>query len=169
MIITKKDTDKITGLVIESLIRFWRLQGHHLSGQFIRSLDSKVREILGGKAIDFFMEDYGLILNKGVLAEKIPYNPGSGAARSDYIEGLKRYALDRMRVSRREAERIAFAIAKTQKREGMPTRGSRRFSKIGSRTGFIELAIEEVEALIRMVITESVGEFFTIEFKSAIV
>ena len=88
MIITPRDTDRIAGIVIESLIRFWRLQGHSLTGKFVRSLDHQVREAVGVTVIDFYMENYGVILDRGVSPSRVPYSPGSGARRSQYIEWL---------------------------------------------------------------------------------
>jgi hypothetical protein len=45
--------------------------------------------------------------------------------------------------SDKEAKGIAFAIASKHKKEGMPTKGSVRFSKTGKRTGFIEQALDK--------------------------
>lgn len=60
--------------------------------------------------------------------------------------------------SEREAQRIAFAIASKHKREGMPTKASRRFSKTGKRTGFIEQALDDIEPQLAQLIEQGIEE-----------
>jgi hypothetical protein len=60
--------------------------------------------------------------------------------------------------SDREAKSIAFAIASRQKREGMPTRNSARFSSTGKRTGFIEIALDDIEPQLAQLIERGIEE-----------
>lgn len=158
MIFNEKLTDAIIRVVINAVTVQWKLQGHNLTGKFIRSLEAKASKIVNGIRIDVFMEDYGLITNRGVSASRIPFQPGSGKRSSKYIEGLTEYAVARFRVSRQVAERIAFAIASKHRQEGMPTRNSRRFSRTGRRTEFLEDARDEMDDEIERLINEATDE-----------
>jgi hypothetical protein len=70
------------------------------------------------------------------------------------------------------AKAIAFAIASRQKREGMPTKASARLSKSGKRTGFIEIALDDIEpklaALIEQGVEESINFVLESFFKTQI-
>lgn len=126
-------------------------QGHVLTGKLRDSIQVHVKDI--ESAIQGVMtgEPYGEIINSGVSPEKIPYSRGSGAKKSKYIDGLIRYFKMRGK-GEKEAKRAAFATANAQKKDGMPTKGSMRYSKNGRRTGFIDHAItdsyEEIDKLI---------------------
>jgi len=133
----------IAEFVKKRLIAEIKAQGHNLTGRLVASVAYEIKYTQADVSIIFSMEDYGLILNKGVAANRIPYTSNSGAPRSKYIEGLKRYARLRFGASEKEATRIAFAIANAQKRDGMPTRKSYRFSKTGKRTEFIEEVLQD--------------------------
>lgn len=125
-------------------------QGHNLTGSLVASLEFKVSLLRGGFSIQFLANDYGVALNTGVPAERIPYTPG-GARRggtSKYIQGLIRFVQRRMQLRGKEATSAAFAIARKHAREGMPTRSSYRYSQNSRRTGWIDevLKVNEVEA-----------------------
>lgn len=135
----------------------WRRQGHELTGEAARQLEVRVVEKAGEIHLEGWVLDYMATLNRGVPAERVPYNPGSGRTYSRYIEGLKSYAMKRMGASQQEAERIAFAIASTHKREGLPSRGSRAFSRTGRRTGFIDQALDEAEDRLGQLIEQALG------------
>ncbi|GAG89485.1 unnamed protein product, partial [marine sediment metagenome] len=90
-------------------------------------------------------EGYGVIVDQGVKAERIPYSGRSGGGKSKYIEGLKQYAILRMGVDESEALGIAFAIANTHIKQGMPTTASNKYSGTGKRTDFIEEALRKIE------------------------
>lgn len=121
-------------------------QGHNLTGKFSKSLGF-ASEIKRPKLIiNLEGEDYGGIVNAGTEPSRIPYSPGSGKKRSKYITALTAYAIARnMTTDPKEALRIAFAIARKQKQEGMPTKASARFSKTGRRKDFIQEAIDSPE------------------------
>lgn len=130
----------------------WTAQGHDLSGKFRSALTYTIRQESDATYIDLIdgTSGYGAILNKGVTADRIPFSPGSGRKTSKYIQGLTRYAMARMGASEKDAVSIAFAIAYKHKEEGMPTNASKRFSKTGERTRFVEA----VEKKINEVVTE---------------
>ena len=119
-------------------------QGHNLSGSLITSLEVVVVPVNNGFALQFLANDYGVILNNGVSAERIPYSPTPArrGGTSKYIQALIRYAQRRMQLRGKEATSAAFAIARKHAREGMPTRGSYRFSKNNRRTGWVDAVLE---------------------------
>ena len=139
--------NQIGGLLVKALRRQYTLQGHRLTGTLNASIESVVKLTVTGANIQILMNDYGIILNNGTPASRIPYNPArrSRAGRSKYIEGLQKFARLRFGLSGKEALSAAFAIAKKQAQQGMPTRGSFRFSKTGRRTGAIEAALSDVD------------------------
>jgi hypothetical protein len=126
-------------------------QGHNLSGSLITSLEVVVDVVPGGIRLQFLANDYGVILNNGTPPERIPYSPTPArrGGTSKYIQALIRYAQRRMQLRGKEATSAAFAIARKQKKEGMPIKGSSRFSKNGRRTGWVDAVLDanEVEAL----------------------
>jgi len=116
-----------------------RMQGHRLTGRLERSIEAVIRKKLGEWEIDLLHEKYGTYQNTGIPASSIPYSPGSGARSSKFITALIRWVqLRGIAPGFAGAKRIAFAIATVQKREGMPTKGSYRFSNNGRRTGWID-------------------------------
>ena len=156
---------QIGEVIKRALILSYTMQGHKLTGGLINSIEYQVRAQVTAASIDFYMYDYGVILDKGVSAANIPYQRGSGAGSSKYIDGLKQYARLRMgAATEKEAERIAFAIANKHKSEGMPTKASFVFSSTGKRTGAIDAALEdanpEVTRLINLAMEEYINTFF---------
>jgi pyruvate/2-oxoglutarate dehydrogenase complex dihydrolipoamide dehydrogenase (E3) component len=163
--------EKIANLALQAVAIEWKNQGHNLTGNAIQQLETRI--IAGGDIIiQGYVVDYMANLNAGVTAANIPYSPGSGARSSKYIAGLIEYAKRRMLVGDREAKAIAFAIASRHKREGLPTKASSRFSKSGKRTGFIEIALDDIEpklaALIEQGVEESINFVLESFFKTQI-
>lgn len=116
-----------------------RDQGHNLTGRLSNSIGADIDEDADGWEIDISHEKYGVYLDFGVKPDRIPYSPGSGAKYSKYIHALKDWVLARgIKTNEKAALSMAFAIARVQKREGMPTRGSFRFSQNGRRTGWLQ-------------------------------
>ena len=149
-------------LIKTAIATEWKAQGHDLSGEAIRQIDSVITRIAGGERIDYYILDYMAYNNSGVKSDKIPYYPGSGKKKSKYIAGLIDYVKRRMGKSDREAKSIAFAIASRHKKEGMPSKASVRFSSTGKRTGFIEAALDGIEPKLAALIEQGIEE--TINF-----
>jgi hypothetical protein len=142
----QKLADDIAQMAIDAVANEWKAQGHNLTGAAIKNMETVIRMETDKIIIEGFVPEYMAINNKGVLATKIPYYPGSGRKESEYIKGLMKYAKQRFGASDKEAKSIAFAIASKHKKEGMPTIKSQKHSKTGKRTGFIEQALEKKEA-----------------------
>jgi hypothetical protein len=148
---------QIANLAINAVAIQWKAQGHNLTGNAIQQLETRI--VAGGDiVIQGYVVDYMANINAGVTAARIPYSPGSGARTSKYIAGLIDYVKKRMGKSDKEAKSIAFAIASKHKREGMPTKASKRFSSTGKRTGFIEAALDGVEPELAQLIERGVEE-----------
>ena len=162
--------DDIAQMAIEAVANEWKAQGHNLTGAAIKNMETVIRMETDKIIIEGFVPEYMAINNKGVLATKIPYYPGSGRKESEYIKGLMKYAKQRFGASDKEAKGIAFAIASKHKKEGMPTIKSQKHSKTGKRTGFIEEALDKKEAemaeLINRAITYSIETTVETFYKS---
>ena len=131
--------DFLKGKIIEELAQ----QGHRASGALEKSIEALVEEkgsILVGKIL---MSDYSIYLDKGVKPERVPFNPGSGAKSSKYIDALIEWSRwIKPGLSERERKSFAFAVAHTAKREGHPTSGSYAFSQNGRRKSWSEFSID---------------------------
>jgi hypothetical protein len=166
----QKMSEDISLLAITVVANEWRAQGHELSGSAVKQMETVIREEINTLVIEGLVPDYMAINNSGVTAARIPYTPNSGRPPSKYISGLIDYVKRRMGKSDKEAKSIAFAIASKHKKEGMPTKGSVRFSTTGKRTGFIEQALDKNSAkfieLIENAITFSVEATIESYYKS---
>ena len=129
-------------LLVEELKGEIKAQGHVLTGGLINSLEVDVEFTGDGIRGVLKWNSYGNILERGVKPGRIPFTRGSGAKSSKYIEGLIRFFKIKG-LPTREATGAAFATANKQKREGMPTRNSFKYSSNGRRTGMIERVVED--------------------------
>jgi hypothetical protein len=162
--------NKIGALTVEALKIQYRLQGHRLTGRLEKSISYKAFETTEGATVRITMEDYGIVLDQGISPNRIPFSGRTGGRTSKYIEGLKNFARRRFGVSNKEATRIAFAIANVQKKEGLSTKNSSRFSKTGKRQGAISAALldtrEEQERIAGEALQMSIELFFEQFIKS---
>jgi hypothetical protein len=151
--------EQVGEVVKKAVKQAFVMQGRTLTGALVNSIDYSVNATVNSTFVEFTLLDYGMILNFGVPANRIPFSPGSGAKSSKYIDGLKMYAKLRFNANDKEAERIAFAIAHKQKKFGMP---------LDKKTGAVEKGIkestEEVEALISEALTKVINVMFLSSF-----
>ena len=145
---------EIENLLTEELKKSFVSKGHSLNGKFESTIRNVVIQQTDSIIINGYYAQYGNYLDKGVSPDKIPYNPNvrSGAGKSQYIEGLRKYVQYRMHISGREGLGIAFAIAKRQKQKGM----SLRFAKRGS--FFVDEFLKEVKPKLRTKIEKMIGK-----------
>lgn len=146
---------KAATLIEESIKAQFQLQGHHLSGSWEESINHKM---IGNTEIEGTAYTYGSIVNAGTSADRIPYQEGSGAKESKYIAGLKRFWMAKGK-SDKEATSLAFATAKVQKREGMPTAGSYLYTSTGYRTNFIGLVQDIIETEVDEMVSEGMDAY----------
>jgi hypothetical protein len=166
MNIFEEAANKIGEIAVEAVKIELALQGHKLTGALIDSVKEEVRRTDKGAIIDGVLLDYGIPVNTGVPASNVPFTINNRASRrafnfsnfrrstgsSKYIAGLQLFAKLRFKVSDKEALSIAFAIAKKHKKQGIPTKASKRFSKTGKRTGAIQDALAKVDPKIQDII-----------------
>lgn len=121
-------------------------QGHSLTGEWEKSIYAEA----SGDEVVGLAKTYGLIVDYGTTAARIPYDGNSGnGGTSKYIQGLFNYVkLRHPGFTDKEALSVAFAIAKTQKKEGMSTFASRDYSETKQRQKFIEEAIVNTETKV---------------------
>lgn len=132
-------------------------QGHVMTGTLRDSIDVVIKE--AGEYIYGFIEveNYGLVVDGGIKAKKIPYSRGSGAKRSKYIEALIRF-FQYKGLALKEARSAAFATANVHKVEGLPTFRSHSFAANGRRTGFIRYTIDVVTPNIDSMMTREIDK-----------
>jgi hypothetical protein len=153
---------EIEKLIKNSLQSELTKQGHILTGSLRDSIELISKRTARGYLIDGLFLDYGLPINTGVPGSKIPYTPGSGRKRSKYIDGLIDFVRKRRLASKAsEIKGIAFAIARKQKKEGQPTRGSFKFTKNGRRSNWVDEGLkninEQLEKLVQDIWTEEIN------------
>lgn len=133
-----------------------KAQGHSLTGALEASVNGKITETNTSCQI----LDYGHILDEGTSPSRIPFSGTTGkGGTSKYIQGLVSF-WQLKGLSAKEALSAAFATAKVQKKEGMSTAASRRFSKNGQRQNFIGNVINAKEPEIDKVATTGMDQIF---------
>lgn len=137
--ITKEELLKDSAEILrQELIQSLKDQGHYGRGNLAESLEIKISEGGGILKAQIFMSDYGLILETGVSANKVPFGEQRSNF-SDYLQGL----MDNLGVTLGSA----IAIAKTAKIQGHPTDGSFKLSSNGKRTGWITEVLINTQTL----------------------
>jgi len=144
------DFSPIENFLIKALSDELKAQGHNMTGDLLKSIKVVAKAFLqGGFVIEGSFLSYGAPLNTGVKSSRIPFTQPSNVKRSKYIEGLVRFVkLRRIATDNAKALGIAFAIAKTHKKQGMPTRGSFKFSRNGRRKDWVNIVLTENEQKI---------------------
>ena len=168
------DVERLEQVLREALMNEWEAQGHYMTGKVVNDLDIVVKQEANRIIISGFTYPYGMIQAAGVPANKIPFGgtaprgQGKGGT-SLYIEALQRYAKNRMNIQDdKKSLSVAFAIAKTHKKEGMPTTGSYSFSQTGKRTQWIEDAFRSDEENINAAISEMAFNVISVQFDTLI-
>lgn len=135
-----------------------RQQGHVATGNLLKSIEVSGVLFGDGAVISVYYEDYGNPVDTGVSAQRIPFG-GSRGGTSKYIQGLMQWVsvIKGYPVGSRQNKAMTFAVAHTHKKEGMPSRGSFRFSKNGRRTGWAERTVERSRARIAEILIEDTG------------
>jgi hypothetical protein len=150
--------EQVGEVVKKAVKQAFIMQGRTLTGALVNSIDYSVNATVTSAFIEFTLLDYGMILNYGVPANRIPFSPGSGAKSSKYIDGLKMYAKLRFNANDKEAERIAFAIAHKHKKFGMP---------LDKKTGAVEEGIKESSDEVEELISEALTQVINVMFLSS--
>jgi len=136
----------------KELLKEWKAQGHFMDGTIVNEMEFVINET--SSKLDFlaYMFPYGGYIDTGVPAHKIPFSGIGGGGTSRYIQALIGYAKKRMNLPDKQAKSVAFAIAYTQKKEGMPTADSFKYSSAHKRTEWIEESLWRSREFIRQMI-----------------
>lgn len=129
-------------------------QGHRGTGKLIASLKYKVDNI--NLKLVITSKFYAIFVNNGVRPSQIksPFAPPR-------IEALRKWVMRVLGKSDKEAQGLAYAIAQTHKKQGMPTANSYRYSKNGRRKNFVKFAIDSEKEFIK----EEIKKEFTKDFQ----
>ena len=127
------DFKKVGKLIIASLQKELLGQGHKATGNLINSFEQRVIELPNSIVIEILMDEYGIYVNEGrkTGGKKVPI--------SVLVEWIERKAIAS---GDKEVKSLAFAIKNTIHKEGIPTKGSFKFSNNGRRKGFIDFVID---------------------------
>ena len=108
----------------------FKAQGHHLTGAAEESVEFRDGKSNVNFNTEVWANRYVAYVDKGVKSNEIksPFAPAR-------IEGLTRFWQLRG-LSGKEAKNAAYATAFKHSKEGMPTKGSYKYSTTGKRTGF---------------------------------
>lgn len=169
--IVNRDIKEVTQFVLEvvkiDLVNELKLQGHDLTGRLISEIEIVVKQrgdLTTGEILFLF---YARFLELGVKRSNIPFSGRSGGRKSKYIEALIDY-FEKRGLRSREAKSAAFATAHKHKREGMPTRASKRFSRVGTRTGFIGRTVKKNEKTILALVEKKASEKLSVSIDRGI-
>lgn len=122
-------------------------QGHRATGKLIDTMEAKIlQEDLDGLRAGIEIEDYGLDLDTGVPANKVPSPFKDVAKFKKHIEKLRDWS-KKVKPGLDQLERSEFILAVNRKHriEGIPTRASFIYSKNNRRTGWIKHSFEDPE------------------------
>lgn len=156
--------ENLANLLKETMRQQIQLAGHVMTGSLRDSVEERIEETATSATVEILLNDYGLALDQGVPPDRIPFDfiPPYRGGRSQYIEGLKRFAQLKLgKNDEKEALSIAFAIANKHKRLGMPVKGATEFIQktLDATENDITKAVEEYSVevfgyLINNIITE---------------
>lgn len=165
--LTEEHRAELEAVLKELLMQEWKAQGHFMNGKIVDEMELKVSETVDGFEASGMMYPYGGYQEHGVQASNIPFSGRSGrGGTSKYIEALIGYVQKRMAITDlKEAKSVAFAIAHTHKKEGMPSFGSKQYSSTGKRTGWIMESLinnrDHIGAVILRIMGDAVTKLIT--------
>ena len=136
-------------------------QGHAKnvsSSRLLKSFEHKIEAVSSYLVATMYANDYWEQLEYGVSASKIPYKRGSGAKTSKVIQGLIKHWKRVKALGNDEAKKAAFATVNAWKGgRGMPTRGSFKYSKDGTRLGFLSDTMNKYENEVYQMIEDGIA------------
>lgn len=162
--------NEIQKTVVDAISKLFEEQGHYMTGALIEKLEWAVKSESDKIVMELYMNKYGIYINNGVKASNIPFSQPSGrGGRSKYIGALQNYVQRRMGLSEKKSLSVAFAIAQTHKKEGMPTKASSRFSQSGKRTGFLDEAVQNSGSIVEDQLSKLYQKMFELKLGNILV
>jgi len=164
MAVTFTEVERLQNVLNEALTSEWEAQGHSMTNAVVKEIEYQIKQTTDTLTLLGFMPFYGNIIASGTPESKIPYSGRTGrGGTSKYIQALQNYVKIRMSVNdEKKSLSIAFAIAASQKKHGMPTPRSYSFSKSGKRRDWIEEAFKNGEDNIREAISDMAFNMLTV-------
>lgn len=150
----RENLDSLGDFLTDALAKELVAQGHRATGSLAKSIEYEITSFRNTIALEISYLAYGRFVETGVSKERIPYGKKTGAKTSKYIQALIEWVKIKKLASGLEAVGLAFGIARKHKQEGMPTRGSVRFSSNGRRTGFQSYTISSKESEINDILQD---------------
>ena len=167
--ITFTGIERLENILDEALLNEWEAQGHSITGAVVKEIEYRIVQTINEVILSGHMPFYGNIITKGVKADKIPYSGRTGRGGvSKYIQGLQKFAQLRMGLDEKKSLGVVFAIANTQKKSGMPTPGSYRYSSTGKRTEWISDALRNSEDKLIIAIRELTNEHISLSIDALV-
>lgn len=130
------DFNKVGKLIIATLQKELLEQGHKDTGTLINSFEQRVIELPNSIVIDILMDKHGEYVNDGRRKAK---------SKSEYVPiGVLIEWVERKGIANgdKNVKNAAYAIREKIFKEGIPTKGSFKFSNNGRRKGFIDFVID---------------------------
>lgn len=146
--VTLESIETISKKVVEMLRDEATQQGHKDTGTFDKSIGYKIDASTFTSV--FYYAFYGEFLNNGVKKEKVNYS----------ISVLIPWALRKGIIKSKSKKDLSplYAIRKTHEKEGIPSKGSFKFSKNGRRIGFQDHVIKEIPKIVQPLIQNELIE-----------
>lgn len=141
------------GAIINEAIRLeFEAQGHSLTGEFARSLKTKMDINSRTATLSGTSVKYAQILEEGLKPEEINDRMLPGLINYFQLRGLPQV----------KAEQAARATLSVWKKEGMSTKASGRYSSTGERHHFIRRAFEKIniDSLMLNLMDEGIEQEF---------
>lgn len=143
-------------------------QGHKATGSLINSIDYEVEFFKKELSLAISYLSYGVVMDKGVSPQRIPFGKGGGSV-SKYINALMDWIKQKgIETKEKNIKSFAFAIAQKHKKEGLPTRGSYKFSKNNRRLGFQKFVINDNQEKIEDLIGKDLAQAVSFSFDDII-
>lgn len=118
----------------------FKLQGHNDTGRYLSTLSV---DRLGPQHYVLMGQDYAQKVDQGQSAAEVRAMLANPIERMEAIRGISEWARRKLNVSRDKSVGVAIAILKTASKTGFPTPNSKRFSRNGKRTEYLQDAIRQ--------------------------
>jgi len=146
------NTTQLQQVLTEALMNEWSLQGHAMTSKVVHDIDFVVKQEAQLLSLSGYMYPYGNIQASGARWRKFPN-----------WYAIQQWVKLRMQIQdEQKSKSIAFAIAQTFKKSGMPTAGSLQFSSTGKRTDWVEEAFKRDETKIEDTIRQMIFGLLTV-------
>lgn len=166
----RRELQLVAAYIVASFKQELIAQGHKNTGKLNESFEIEIKDAAEEIILEIYSEHYGQALETGTASTRTPFNgnriPKTGTgAKSEYISELRKWVESRFGLQGYESLKATFAIAHTQKKEGMPTRNSFSKSPNGERKNWITRTINretsEIDHLVDTAADNYINAIFT--------